>query len=129
MQWVMVSYNFFIRKWMLLNQRLIILDRYIINWYDRYIINKICPSKFLNFLISMSYNHSRNLKEFKISDLIPIRWSTMEWTSLQFWLSVKLQNKELQIKIDKKIMCTSTITIKLKCFHASMIKNFLCLTY
>ena len=51
---------------------------------------KIWPSNFQNFLISMSYNHSRNLKEFKIFDLTLIVWSTMEQPS-----GVKIREKHL----------------------------------
>ena len=43
---------------------------------------RIWWSNFQNFLIWVSYNHSRNLKEFKIFDLAPIGWSTMEWTDV-----------------------------------------------
>ena len=41
---------------------------------------KIWLSNFQNLLISMSYNHSRNLKEFKIFDMTPVGW-----TAQGFW--------------------------------------------
>ena len=44
---------------------------------------KTRPSNFQEFLFLMSYVNDKNLKEFKIFDLTPIGWPTMEWPIYQ----------------------------------------------
>ena len=119
MPWRHFFYNFFFQKIALIY--LLASQKFFLSYCNLKIVIFANSGKFLDFLailttpnspvnlqnisiisisvISMSYNHSRSLKGFKIFDWTPIGWSAMEWAisniffiCIFYWSSINSNN-------------------------------------
>ena len=87
-----------------------------INLYGK----KIRPTNLQDFLFTMNYINGKNLKEFKISDLTPIGWPTIEWPLFVYSL-LYLANLKLNLLLYKlfKVGHSPSKKIFLICFNDS----------